>query len=114
MNTNYFKIFLILVLISFLTGCQTMQTKMPNDKPFKHNAPLIKDDIKKQGQAEIAKTLEMGPKPSDGKKIIGKRKQISSEAQRNYLLIKNLTDLPYKWNTTRFRSTINAALPKKK
>ena len=87
MNTKFFNILVTLLLVTVLSGCQTMQTKMPNDKPFKHNAPLIKDDIKKKGQAEIAKTLEMGPKPSDGKKVIGKRKQISSEAQRNYLLI---------------------------
>ena len=39
-------------------------------------------------KAEIEKTLEMGPKPVEGDIIkLEKRKKISSEAQRNYLLI---------------------------
>ena len=47
----------------FLTGCQTVNK---SKKPFQHNTPLIKDDIKSEGKAEIAKTLEMGPKPVEG------------------------------------------------
>ena len=74
-----------LLLFAFvLSGCQTVKNA---NKPFKHNTPLIKENIAKDGQAEIQKTLELGPKPSSGKKVIGKRKKISSEAQRNYLLI---------------------------
>jgi len=48
------------------------------NKPFKHNTPLIKDDIRKAGKAEIAKTLELGPKPIEGDtRKLGKRKKIS-------------------------------------
>ena len=85
MNTkrliNYFG---LLFLVFVLSGCQTIKEA---NKPFKHNTPLIKENIKKEGKAEIQKTLELGPKPSSGVKVIGKRKKISSEAQRNYLLI---------------------------
>ena len=57
-------------------------------KPFKHNTPLIKEDIQKQGSVEIEKTVKMGPQPIEGDIIkLGKRKQISSEKQKNYLLI---------------------------
>ena len=75
-----------LVIFAFiLNGCAT-NSKF--NKPFKHNTPLIKDDIRKTGKSEIAKTLEMGPKPLEGNaKKLGKRKKISSEAQRNYLII---------------------------
>jgi len=38
-------------------------------------------------ELKFKKTLELGPKPATGKKVYGKRKKISSEAQRNYLLI---------------------------
>ena len=73
------------MLIAFiLSGCAAVKDA---NKPFKHNTPLIKEDIRKDGKAEIQKTLELGPKPSEGKKVYGKRKKISSEAQRNYLLI---------------------------
>tara|TARA_Y100000748_G_scaffold92357_1_gene76991 strand:+ start:677 stop:2221 length:1545 start_codon:yes stop_codon:yes gene_type:complete len=78
---NYFGLLFFAFLLS---GCQTMKEA---NKPFKHNTPLIKENIKKDGKAEIQKTLELGPKPSSGEKIYGKRKKISSEAQRNYLLI---------------------------
>ena len=75
-----------LVIFAFiLNGCAT-NSKF--NKPFKHNTPLIKDDIRKTGKTEIAKTLDMGPKPLEGNaKKLGKRKKISSEAQRNYLII---------------------------
>ena len=55
----------------------------------RHNTPLIKDkDIVSSGKSEISKTLEMGPKPIEGDaKKLGKRKKISSESQRNYLII---------------------------
>ena len=57
------------------------------DKPFKHNTPLIKNkEIVDSGKSEVAKTLEMGPKPVEGDVKLGKEK-ISSESQRNYLII---------------------------
>ena len=73
MNTkrliNYFG---LLFFAFVLSGCQAVKEA---NKPFKHNTPLIKENIKKDGRAEIQKTLELGPKPSDGKKIYGKRKK---------------------------------------
>ena len=67
-----------------LNGCANSKY----NKPFKHNTPLIKDDIRKTGKSEIAKTLEMGPKPLEGDtRKLGKRKKISSQKQRNYLII---------------------------
>ena len=57
-------------------------------KKVKHNTPLIKNDVKKSGQAEVDKTVEMGPKPVIGDtKKLQKRKKISSQQKRNYLLI---------------------------
>ena len=85
MNTKSILRFISVVVLGLiLTGCQAMKDA---NKPFKHNTPLIKENIKKDGRAEIQKTLELGPKPATGKKVYGKRKKISSEAQRNYLLI---------------------------
>ena len=75
----------ILVILLIVSGCAK---KPQNIKTFKHNTPLIKNDIKAAGKAEVEKTLEMGPKPVEGDIIkLEKRKKISSEAQRNYLLI---------------------------
>ena len=83
---KYFNIILLLALAFILSACG------PNskyNKPFKHNTPLIKDkNIVNSGKSEVAKTLEMGPKPIEGdSRKLGKRKKISSEAQRNYLII---------------------------
>ena len=79
------SIFGLIIFVMFLNSCANNQF---GKKPFKHNTPLIKDDIKKTGKAEIAKTLEIGPKPIEGDVVkLGKRKKISSEAQRNYLVI---------------------------
>ena len=51
----------LLFLLIALNACQNLKKY---DKPFKHNVPLIKNkDIVSSGQSEIAKTLEMGPKP---------------------------------------------------
>ena len=76
-----------LVLLVALTNC-TSTGQFKKSKPFKHNTPLIKDNIKKSGQTEIAKTLEMGPKPIFGDTTkLNKRKQISSQASRNYFII---------------------------
>ena len=84
-NKNFINLFVLLFLILFLNGCQTVKKA---NKPFKHNTPLIKDDVRKKGKTEVAKTLDMGPKPVEGdtRKLM-KRKKISSESQRNYLLI---------------------------
>ena len=85
MNTRALLRLIGIILFSVvLTACQQMKDV---NKPFKHNTPLIKENIKKDGRAEIQKTLELGPKIADGKRLKGKRKKISSEAQRNYLLI---------------------------
>ena len=84
-NKNFINLFVLLFLILFLNGCQTVKKA---NKPFKHNTPLIKDDVREKGKTEVAKTLDMGPKPVEGdtRKLM-KRKKISSESQRNYLLI---------------------------
>ena len=75
------------VLVIVLTGC-TADRKWKHSKPFKHNTPLIKGDIRKGGKTEIAKTIEMGPKPVFGDATkLKKRKTISSSTSKNYLLI---------------------------
>ena len=74
------------MILSFilLNGCQNGKVL----KDFKHNTPLIKEDIQKKGSTEIEKTVKMGPQPIEGDIVkLGKRKQISSENQKNYLLI---------------------------
>ena len=89
---NIKKLSLIFGLIIFalvLNGCANSKFNKKYNKPFKHNTPLIKDkSIVEAGKSEIAKTLEMGPKPREGgnRKYV-KRKKISSETQRNYLII---------------------------
>ena len=86
---NFFTIIFIFALALILSGCGP-NTKFGKkyDKPFKHNAPLIKGNVKAGGKAEIAKTLELGPKPVDGDtRKLGKRKKISSEINKNYLII---------------------------
>ena len=78
------SLFILITLALILNGCANSKY----NKPFKHNTPLIKDDIRKTGKSEIAKTLEMGPKPLEGDtRKLGKRKKISSQKQRNYLII---------------------------
>jgi len=86
MNTKkVLPVALLIIFALFLNSC-TKNSKF--NKPFKHNTPLIKKDIKKVGQAEISKTLEMGPKPVEGDPVkLKKRRKITSEQQRNYLLI---------------------------
>ncbi|MDB9718120.1 type IV pilus secretin PilQ [Candidatus Pelagibacter sp.] len=103
MNIKSFtKLFGIIVLGLILSGCQ--QALKSANKPFKHNTPLIKDNIKEDGKAEIQKTLELGPKPAQGKKVYGKRKKISSEAQRNYLLIPDTFPLLKQRVTFKFKN----------
>jgi len=80
------KFVLFSFLILFLNGCATGEFK--KSKPFKHNTPLIKDDVRKSGKIEVEKTVDMGPKPTEGDTTkLQKRKKISSETARNYLLI---------------------------
>ena len=102
MNIKSFsKFFGIIILGLILSGCQAIKEA---NKPFKHNTPLIKDNIRKDGKAEIQKTLELGPKPAQGKKVYGKRKKISSEAQRNYLLIPDTFPLLKQRVTFKFKN----------
>ena len=88
MNIKSIKIIpLISLLLFILNGCAT-NTLSKKNKAFKHDTPLIKEDIKKSGQIEIEKTIDMGPKPVDGDtKALQKRKKISAQQKRNYLLI---------------------------
>ena len=87
MNTKSIKSFTFFaILILILNGCASGQFK--KTKTFKHNTPLIKDDIKKKGQQEIQKTVDMGPNPTIGDTHkLKKRKKISSQKAKNYLLI---------------------------
>ena len=86
MNTN--KIISLLIVLILISGCANSKFSKKYNKPFKHNTPLIKDDIKSEGKAEIAKTLELGPKPVDGDtRKLGKRKKITSEQNKNYLIM---------------------------
>ena len=74
------------LLAIVLSGC-TADGKFKSGT-FKHNTPLIKDDIRKTGKDTVDETVEMGPQPIEGDIIkLGKRKQISSTKKRNYLLI---------------------------
>ena len=86
MNFKFSKIVLLLsFLILVFTGCGQNKKIL---KDFKHNTPLIKEDIKKSGKAEIDKTVKMGPTPVEGDvKKLKKRKKISSVKAKNYLLI---------------------------
>ena len=87
MIKNYLKQFLSLILLVFLVlGCTATGKK--STKGFKHNTPLIKDNVKIKGQAEVDKTVEMGPVPAEADVIkLKKRKKISSVKEKNYLLI---------------------------
>ena len=76
MNIKYLKnLSLFVILVFILNGCATQQ--FSKKKGFKHNEPLIKEDIRKSGKASIEKTIEMGPQPvlGDTKKL-QKRKKI--------------------------------------
>ncbi len=80
------KFILFSFLILILNGCASGQ--IGKSKPFKHNTPLIKDDVRKTGQMEVQKTVDMGPKPTIGDTTkLQKRRKISSQTARNYLLI---------------------------
>ena len=69
-------------LILILNGCASGQ--LGKTKTFKHNTPLIKDDIRKEGELEVQKTVDMGPNPTigDTTKIKKKKKNIISKSQK--------------------------------
>ena len=81
MNIKNFKFFISFIFLSalLLSGCAT-DSKF-GKKKFKHNTPLIKDDIKKQGRIEVDKTAEMGPKPAEA--------DVIKLAKENKFLLKN-------------------------
>ena len=106
---KYLSIFTLITIALVLNGCANSKY----NKPFKHNTPLIKDDIRKTGKSEISKTLEMGPKPVIGDtRKLGKRKKISSQKQRNYLIIsdkypKLKQRITLKFQNLDFKETMN-------
>ena len=110
---NLKTLFLYFILVIGVTGCTVKDGKIvSNIKDFKQPETLIKDDIRKSGQSEISKTMGMGPKPvvGDASKL-QKRKTISSQTARNYLLIpkkyKNLKQkVTLKFQNLDFRETM--------
>ncbi len=80
MNIKSVKILVSLLFLSLvLSGCADQMAKMKKKKTFKHDTPLIKQDVKKLGQIEIEKSAEMGPIPVEGDvQKLEKRKQIST------------------------------------
>ena len=104
MNFRLIKIFVLFsFLVLSLTGCASGQ--LGKSKTFKHNTPLIKEDIKKSGTIEIDKTVEMGPKPTIGDiDLLEKRKKISSQKTRNYLLIPDEFELLKQTVTLNFQN----------
>ena len=109
---NFKRLFFYLILVIGLTGCTLENGKFKKAKAFKHNTPLIKDQIRVDGRAEISKTIEMGPKPVFGNTTkLKKRKTISSQSNKNYLLIpdnyKNLKqNITLKFQNLDFRETM--------
>ena len=89
MKFKNFKLLALLPLLVFLlSGCETLKVGKKTKKVFKHNTPLIKQDVKALGKKELDKSAEMGPTPIEGDvKKLKKRKQISSVKEKNYLLI---------------------------
>ena len=91
MNIKSLKILVSLFFLLFvLNSCadQLGKAKTKEKKVFKHDTPLIKQDVKQLGKMEIEKSAEMGPIPVEGDvQKLQKRKQISSVKEKNYLLI---------------------------
>ena len=89
MNCKSLKILFSLIFLLFvLSGCAEQMKKAKQKRIFKHDTPLIKQDVKKLGKIEIEKSAEMGPTPVEGDvNKLEKRKQISSVKEKNYLLI---------------------------
>ncbi len=113
MNFRYFQFTIPLILsLIILTGCTT-NDKFNKKGGFKHDTPLIKDDIRVTGKETVDKTVELGPQPIEGDVIkLGKRKQISSQKKRNYLLIpesyKSLKqNVSFKFQNLDYREAMN-------
>ncbi len=113
MNFRYFQFTIPLILsLIILTGCTT-NGKFNKKGGFKHDTPLIKDDIRVTGKETVDKTVELGPQPIEGDVIkLGKRKQISSQKKRNYLLIpesyKSLKqNVSFKFQNLDYREAMN-------
>ena len=90
MNYKSLKIFVSLIFLLFaLSSCANQMGKAKTKpKKFKHDTPLIKEDVRALGKIEVEKSAEMGPTPVEGDfKKLEKRKQISSVKEKNYLLI---------------------------
>lgn len=84
---NFRTLASIIFIGLFLVSC-TATGKKKSSKPFKHNEPLIKTDVKKLGKKELDKMSEMGPVPVEADVVkLKKRKKISSVKEKNYLLI---------------------------
>ncbi len=84
---NFRTLASIILIGLFLVSC-TATGKKKSSKPFKHNEPLIKTDVKKLGKKELDKMSEMGPVPVEADVVkLKKRKKISSVKEKNYLLI---------------------------
>ena len=116
MNTKNIKIFLVIIFsIIFLNGCATGPMSKGKSKGFKHNTPLIKEDVKKTGKIEVEKTVDMGPQPVIGDtQLLEKRKKISSQQKRNYLLIPDefaslKQDVTFKFKNLDFLNIYNSA-----
>ena len=93
MVKKYLRIFagLTLLLTLMVTGCTATGKK--GSKVFKHDTPLIKQDVKKFGASEVDKTVDMGPVPTEAD-VVKLKKKISSVKKKNYLLIpEEFTDL---------------------
>ena len=106
-------LFLYLILVISVTGCAVKDGKIVKTmKDFKQPDTLIKDDIRIKGQSEISKSIDMGPKPVFGDATkLKKRKTISSQTAKNYLLIpkkyKNLKQtVTLKFQNLDFRETM--------
>ena len=84
MNNKLFNIiFVFSILVLFLTGC--VQSGKFGKKTFKHNTPLIKDDVRKTSKIEVEKTVEMGPMPVEGDiEKLEKRKQCKGKKLPSY------------------------------
>ena len=66
MNFRYFQFTIPLILsLIILTGCTT-NSKFNKKGGFKHDTPLIKDDIRVTGKETVDKTVELGPQPIEG------------------------------------------------
>ena len=86
-NIIFFSI-LILILNACVPNKGGIGMKDKKFGKFKHNEPLIKDDVRALGKKQIQKSVDMGPIPVEGNITkLQKRKKISSVKQKNYLLI---------------------------